>query len=206
MSNTEEIPAGMWQDAQGRLVPEKMVKPIDRKRDALVRKLIKAARVHSAALAKFKGDAFEVVAGFMEASAAEYDVKMGGAKGNITLQSFDGSLKIVRQVQDTIAFDERLQVAKKLIDNCISRWADGSKDEIKVLINDAFQVNKEGRINTGRILALKRLNIRDEEWKRAMGAIQDSVQISSSKSYIRFYERVGNTDQFRAISLDVAAV
>jgi hypothetical protein len=54
------------------------------------------------------------------------------------------------------------------------------------------------------VLGLKRLNIRDEKWQRAMQAIADSVQVSGSKPYIRIYERIGDTDQFKPISLDVA--
>ncbi len=103
-------------------------------------------------------------------------------------------------------FDERLQAAKQLIDECIQTWTEGSSDEIKALINDAFQVNKEGKINTARVLGLKRLNINDEKWLRAMQAIADSVQVAGSKPYIRIYERIGDTDQYQPISLDVAGV
>ena len=62
------------------------------------------------------------------------------------------------------------------------------------------------KINTGRVLALRRLDIRDEKWQKAMQAIGESLQVVGSKEYVRFYERIGNTDQYRPISLDVAAV
>lgn len=198
------VPEGYRKDADGRLIPEKMIKPIDRARDRLVESLVGKARAQSEALAKFKAQAMSDLNDFVAKSGAKYEVKMGGAKGNVTLFSFDGRYKVVKQNQDTITFDERLQVAKKLIDECVTKWADGSRDEIKVLVNDAFQVSKEGRINTTRILSLKRLNIKDEKWLKAMQAIADSVQTSNSKSYIRFYERVGESDQYRPISLDVA--
>ena len=67
-------------------------------------------------------------------------------------------------------------------------------------------MNKEGKINTARVLGLKRLNINDEKWLRAMQAIADSVQVAGSKPYIRIYERIGDTDQYQPISLDVAGV
>lgn len=56
------------------------------------------------------------------------------------------------------------------------------------------------------MLGLKRLNISDEKWLRAMQAIGDSVRVSGSKPYLRLYERIGDTDQYSPISLDVAAV
>lgn len=202
----ETIPSGYWRDAEGRLIPESMVKPIDRARDELVRDLVAKAATLSSDLAAFKAAAFADVGAFVEMSAEEYGVKVGGNKGNITLVSFDGRYKVVRQVSETVVFDERLQAAKALIDECIHAWAEGSRDEIKALINDAFQVNREGRINTGRVLGLRRLDIRDEAWQRAMTAISDSVRVAGSKPYIRVYERIGESDQYRAISLDVAAV
>jgi len=200
------IPAGYWRDGEGRLIPENMVKPIDRARDDLVRELVGKAKAASAVLADFKAKAFGDIGAFVEMSGEQYGVKLGGVKGNVTLLSFDGRFKIVRQIQEHLVFDERLQAAKQLIDECIQTWTEGSSDEIKALINDAFQVNKEGKINTARVLGLKRLNINDEKWLRAMQAIADSVQVAGSKPYIRIYERVGETDQYQPISLDVAAV
>ena len=204
MDNT--IPAGYWRDGEGRLIPENMVKPIDKARDDLVRELVGKAKVASAILADFKTKAFGDIGAFVEMSGEQYGVKLGGVKGNVTLLSFDGRFKIVRQIQAHLVFDERLQAAKQLIDECIQTWTEGSRDEIKALINDAFQVNKEGKINTARVLGLKRLNISDEKWLRAMQAIADSVQVAGSKPYIRIYERIGDTDQYQPISLDVAGV
>ncbi|HVT36073.1 MAG TPA: DUF3164 family protein, partial [Nevskiaceae bacterium] len=182
-----------------------MVKPIDKTRDQLVRELISQAQRVSSAIAAFKKSTFDEVAAFVELSAGEYGIKLGGAKGNVTLVSFDGRYKIVRQVQDSLVFDERLQAAKALIDQCIQEWSQGSRDEIRVLVNDAFQVNKEGQINTGRVLGLKRLAISDAKWQQAMQAIADSVRVACSRSYVRFYERVGETDQYKPISLDLAS-
>jgi hypothetical protein len=204
MDNT--IPAGYWRDGEGRLIPENMVKPIDKARDELVRELVGKAKAASAILADFKTKAFGDIGAFVEMSGEQYGVKLGGVKGNVTLLSFDGRFKIVRQIQEHLVFDERLQAAKQLIDECIQTWTEGSRDEIKALINDAFQVNKEGKINTARVLGLKRLNISDEKWLRAMQAIADSVQVAGSKPYIRIYERIGDTDQYQPISLDVAGV
>ena len=200
------IPAGYWRDGEGRLIPENMVKPIDRARDDLVRELVGKAKAASAVLADFKAKAFGDIGAFVEMSGEQYGVKLGGVKGNVTLLSFDGRFKIVRQIQEHLVFDERLQAAKQLIDECIQTWTEGSRDEIKALINDAFQVNKEGKINTARVLGLKRLNISDEKWLRAMQAIADSAQVAGSKPYIRIYERIGDTDQYQPISLDVAGV
>jgi hypothetical protein len=200
------IPDGYRRDAKGCLVPESMIKPIDRARDELVHELARQAKIVSDGLREFKTRVFADINAFVDLSAEQYDVKLGGKKGNLTLFSFDGAYKVQVAIAEHMVFDERLQAAKHLIDECIIAWSQGSRDEIKVLVQSAFQTDKEGKINTGRVLALRRLDIRDEKWQKAMQAIGESLQVVGSKEYVRFYERIGNTDQYQPISLDVAAV
>lgn len=194
------------QDARGRLIPESRVKPIDLLRDQTVMRIIERGKALATQLAEFKADSFADVNTFVDVSLAEYQVKTRGTKGNLTLMTFDGRYKIVRQIAEHIQFDERLQAAKELIDTCLRRWTLDSDDKVKALINDAFQVDKEGRISTSRVLGLRRIHIEDEDWTRAMNAIADSIRVTGTKPYIRLYERVGDTEEYRAISLDLASV
>jgi hypothetical protein len=201
-----EVPTGYLKDAQGRLVPESLVKPIDKARDQLVQELIDKAVAVKNALVDFKKTTFADIAAFVDLSLEQYDTKLGGKKGNVTLFSFDGKYKVQFAVSENIQFDERLQAAKGLIDECITEWSQGSSPEIKVLVQDAFKTDSEGNLNHGRILGLRRLDIKDERWKRAMQAIGESVQVVGSKQYVRFYQRRDETDQYDAIALDMAAL
>ncbi|MDO8654216.1 MAG: DUF3164 family protein [Undibacterium sp.] len=201
-----EVPTGYLKDAQGRLVPESLVKPIDKARDQLVQELIDKAVAVKNALVDFKKTTFADIAAFVDLSLEQYDTKLGGKKGNVTLFSFDGRYKVQFAVSENIQFDERLQAAKGLIDECITEWSQGSSPEIKVLVQDAFKTDSEGNLNHGRILGLRRLDIKDERWKRAMQAIGESVQVVGSKQYVRFYQRRDETDQYDAIALDMAAL
>ena len=196
---------GYMEDGQGRLVPLEMVKDIDRERDALVREIIGKGKELRGVLAAFKAGAMGDVQAFVELSTEKYGVATGGRKGNITLTTFDGKLKIQVAMQETLHFDERITAAKELIDQCLMEWSEGSRPEIRTLIQDAFQVDQEGRINTRRILALRKLHIQDGRWQQAMTAIGESLRVASSKSYLRLYER--NEDgAFLGISLDMAAL
>lgn len=202
----KDIPAGYWQDASGNLVPESKVKAIDKLRHQVVTDLCQMAEQHQAGLKKFKLDSLAEVASLVSVSVEQYGVKTGGEKGNVTLTSFDGRYRIVRQVQDKIVFGEQLQAAKALIDECVRRWAKDADDNVKALIEHAFQTDKEGKINTGRVLGLRRLNITDPTWQDAMQAIGDSMQVASSKPHVRYYKRVDATGEYVHIALDVAAV
>ncbi len=203
---TLSTPKGYMQDARGRLMPIDLVEPIDIERNELVIAMVAKAKALKEQLIEFKINAMGDIAALIELSAERYDIKMGGAKGNISLISYDGRYKVQRTIADNIHFDERLQVAKALIDQCVQRWSDGIDNKIRALVEHAFQVDKEGNISTSRILSLRRIKIEDEQWQSAMEAIADSLQVSGSTTYLRLYERVGDSEQYQAISLDIAKV
>lgn len=193
-----------WRDAKGNLTPAELVKEIDKARDALVHEWVERGRDLSKAISHFKEGIFGDVQAFIELSAEKYGAKVGGNKGNVTLFSYDGKYKIQRAINESLQFDERIQAAKVLIDECLNEWSEGSRPELKALIERAFNVDKEGNLNTSRILGLRRVEIQDNRWQNAMQAISESVQVVSSKAYVRLYERVGETDQYVPIALDVA--
>jgi len=192
-------------DSQGRQVPENLVKDIDKKRDATVRGIADRAQGMKQVLLDFKEEIRKDIFDFVEMSFAEYGVKHGGKKGNISLLSYDGKYKLLVQMNDNITFDERLQVARELIGKCIEKWSDGARSEIRVLVNDAFQVDKTGKISTARVLGLRRLDIQDKDWIKAMTAITESVQVTGTKQYLRIYER-DDKGEYQMIPLDVAAL
>ena len=200
------VPEGYMRNAQGHLVPLELVKPIDQERDRLVRELVALAQDLNARLVAGKSKMFGDVAAFVELSAEQYGVKRGGTKGNITLPTYDGAFKLQIATAENVTFDERLQAAKTLIDECINEWAKDSRPEIMVLVQQAFQTDKEGNLNVGRILGLRRLEIADARWQEAMKAISESVQVIGTKQYVRLYERVGDSDRYVPIALDMVAV
>ncbi|ATB63763.1 DUF3164 family protein [Pseudomonas mosselii] len=199
------VPEGFLKDARGHLVPLDLVKPIDMARNDLVLELVKKAQAVSEVLATFKADAFGDIKAFVDMSAEQYNAKLGGKKGNLTLMSFDGQFKVVQAAQDNIRFDERLQAARALIDECLTEWTQNARSEVRAIVNEAFRADKQGEISTGRVLGLRRMDIKDERWQRAMEAIGDAVQVVGSKSYIRVYRRIGESEQYVPIPLDIAS-
>lgn len=205
MTQATPIPAGYMKDRRGRLIPENQIKPIDQARDALVKELVAEAQDLNRRLAAFKRKAFNDINAFIDLSAEQYRVSLGGKKGNVTLHTVDGQFRVLHAVQETITFDERLQAAKALIDECLVEWTAGSRSEVRALIQDAFRADQAGDIRTAQVLSLRRLDIQDERWQRAMSAISDAVQVVGSKNYVRLYER-DEQDQYHPIPLDLAAV
>jgi len=196
---------GYMENAQGHQVPLAQVKEIDKLRHDLVMEKVLKFKLMRTALADLKSEIMADVGAFIALSAEKYEVKIGGNKGNVTLLSYDGKYKLVRQMAEDITFGEQLQAAKALIDECLRDWTQGARSELRALVDQAFQVDKEGNLSTTRILGLRRLEISDGRWLRAMQAISDSIQVTGTKPYVRVYER-GESGAYAPVPLDIAVL
>lgn len=200
------IPDGYMKNAAGHLVPRDHVREQDLLRDDVARGLADRAVSLSHELKQFKVRALTEIADLVTISAERYKVSIGGEKGNVTVTTFDGQYKIVRAYSERITFTEEIEAAKALINQCIIRWSEGANDNIRALVDRAFRTDSKGQIKMAAVLELLRLEIKDDEWLRAMQAIRDSIQSTGTAVYVRVYERVGESEQYRAVPLDLATV
>lgn len=193
-------------DAKGRHVPVDLVKPTDKLEDQLVRGLMNHAGELSNQVARFKGHCFEDIAAFLDLLAEKYQVtSKGGQKGNMTFTSFDGCMKVQVAIADQIGFGPELQIAKSLIDECIEEWSSDARSEIRALVDHAFEPRQEGKVNREALFSLRRVEIGDERWQRAMQAINDAIRVQGSKAYIRFYRREKPTEAWENVTVDLAS-
>jgi hypothetical protein len=181
------------------------VKAEDLLMDELVRSMVGKANELSVGLGAFKEHAFEGVSEFQDLLAQQYDTKIGGKRGNITLTSYDGCARIQVAVADMIQLGPELQIAKELIDECLREWSADSGEELRALVDRVFAVDKEGQISHAGLFMLLRVPITDERWLRGMKAIRDSMRIVGSREYVRFYERSTPKGTWRAVALDLAS-
>ncbi|MDF3129262.1 DUF3164 family protein [Kiritimatiellaeota bacterium B1221] len=194
-------PHDYMEDAQGNLVHISNVKDVDVLRNDTVMELVLEGQKVAKAAAEFKAKAFAEILSFADLSLEKYGKKWGGKKGNITLTTYNGKYRIMIARQDTIQFTEQLTAAQDLIMECFDEWTVGSRDEVRMLIHEAFKTNKAGQVSTGKVLGLLRLEIKHPKWEKAMDAIRDSIQVAGSAAYIRLYERRDNGD-YEQIALD----
>ena len=199
------MPDGYKRNALGHLVPIETIKDEDLARDEFVMETIKKAKNISSIVSNFKLGLSGDMQAFLDLASEKYGAKLGGARGNVTLTSFDGRYQILRSVSDKLDFNETLQSAKVLIDECLREWTSDSRPEIRALIDDAFQVDKKGKINAKRILGLLKLKIDDAKWKRAMDAIKDSITVTGSSTYFRVYEKDSH-GKYQQLPLDFSGV
>jgi hypothetical protein len=205
-ANHQEVPAGFWRNTLGHLVPEEKVREQDKLRDQVARDLSAEAIALNEALTKFKAKALGDIADLLSISAERFGVTMGGVKGNVSVVSYDGQFKVVRSYADRITFTEEMEVAKHLVLECVNTWSAGAHNNLKAVITRVFTPGRNGQIRTAGVLDLLRLEIDDDRWKTAMQAVKDSILAGSTAVYVRFYERIEGTDQYKPYPLDLAAV
>jgi hypothetical protein len=191
-------------NSQQALVPVEAIRPLDLLIDETVRKIIGYAEPLSAQIARFKRNTFADVGALMSVAEQEYSAAIGGAKGNLTLTSFDGCLRVQVQIADRIDFGPELQIAKSLVDECLTDWSSDSRTEIRAIITRAFAVDQGGRVKTTELLSLLRLDIDDDRWQRAMTAVRDSMRVIGTREYVRFYRRATPSDAWEAVTIDIA--
>lgn len=191
-------------DPKGALVPVEMVKTTDLLMDEQVRKIIGFAQSLHDQIARFKEHTLGDVSGLLAVFDQEHGVALGGVKGNVTLTSFDGTLKVQLAIADQITFGPELQSAKKLVDECLNEWSSDSRPELRAIVQRAFNTEKEGLVNRADLFGLLRLDIDDPRWQRAMKAIRDSIRVEGTKEYVRFYERADARQAWKAITIDLA--
>ena len=110
------------QDAKGNLVPIEAIKPADRLEDEVVRKIMVFASSLSEQISRFRGHTMTDLGEFDALLQQEYNATKGGPKGNRTYQTFDGLKKVTIQIADFVDFGPQLQVAKRLLDECLTEW------------------------------------------------------------------------------------
>ena len=194
---------GHWIDPQGNPVPAKYVDKVDKLRDRLVGKLTRRAGQISETLGKFRADAFADVEKYLSAVEEIYGVSARNPGGNKILADFSQTAKVEIKVNNVVGFDDRIVLAKGIIDECTKRWSVGGDDRVKLLVDYAFKVDKQGNLDRDLILGLRKLDIKDKNWRKAMEILSDSLRIVGTRAYIRFWKK-NEAGAWETLPLDIA--
>jgi len=182
------------------------VKYIDKKvlaRHNVVEKIIKKVEKAQNELKSLKQSLFKEVKGYLDMIADEYGEDW---KGNARLMNFDKTKEVEMSICRNIMFDERLNIAKAKIDDCLKRWSGSATDELRMIVLRAFNVDKKGNVDVRQILGLKQFRFEDPVWQEAMAIIDESITTTYSKEYLVFSTRDNPRGQFKTISLNFSNI
>lgn len=205
MTKTDE--SGWWLKKNGDKVHPDRVKVEDKLKDEMIGKILERSEVVAKTIKNFKEDSYDEVDAYFDLLLSKYGIQpKKGAKGNYTLENFSGTAKVQVSIAENIVFDEKLKIAKLKIDEYLAEITEHSSSDIQTLINKVFEVDKKGEVNPRKILVLKSYDIEHHLWLSAMEIISESVEVASSKSYIRFYTRESIDEKYNLVTLDIAGV
>lgn len=195
-------------NGRGEKVHVDLIKGDELMRDTLVNALLADAEVFRGMLAEFRAKSEQRVEEYMNTLMEKYRINAmaRSKKGNITLENYASTAKIQIAVQDKLAFDEKIQLAKMKFDEYFEQVTAQSSEEIKLLINKAFDVDKEGNVDVKKILELRSYDIRHPKWVEGVALIEEAKKVVHSKRFIRFYRRNDPDAKWEHVSLDLAAV
>lgn len=192
-------------DRFGDSIPVRLISNYDRKRDQIVRRILKRYRAAQAALERVKADTIDDLATLEQLAATEADVRDFKAKGgNCTVASYDGMVTV--QVKNRVfsGMDERAAIAKQLLDEFVTELTEGeTKDDIVKIVNSLMNT-RSGDINRTAAIRIVSLNLKAEKFRQAKQLLQDSMYAAQSKTYIYVEERSSRDADPEAIHLDIA--
>lgn len=190
-------------DDEGNQVPVKYIDGIVLTRHNIVESIIDRVLEAERQLKGLKADLFRDVQRYLDQTAESYGEDW---KGNASLMNFSKTRQVEIKISKTIAFDERLNIAKAKIDDCLNRWSSNAKQELKTLVLKAFNVDKKGNVDSKQILSLRQYKFDDPVWKEAMSIIDEALTTVGTREYMNFSVREDPRDDWKKISLNFSAL
>lgn len=201
-----ECPSGWRLDGKGRMAPDRLVSPREDLEDACVRRIAAYGVDLADQIARYRAHVHDDVNALLEILASDYKVtRKNGARGNLSLTSYDGRIRVTIQAADRVAWGPELQVARQLIDECLEEWSDGSHENVRALLQGALVPDREGHISRDAVWRLRRIDIDDDRWRQVRRALDDAVRVVGRKTYVRLHVRGSSEDKWRVVPIDIAA-
>lgn len=195
-------------DSNGTAVPAQYVKPWDKLRNKVTRRIearwAKARRQLEAVMAETVAD----IDTLMEARTKETGAPVAD-RGNFRVSSFDGLIHVDMRQSYRIVLDDRVREARRIM----LAWAAGLVGSIEQrepralmlqLIEEAFSASSTGTLPVGKILSLLRRDIKAPEWQRAKKLLEDAIQPEKGKCYVAVLVRPDRQHEPERIKLDVS--
>jgi hypothetical protein len=179
-----------WEKPDGKLVPVESITDEDIAKDKLVTELIEDAEELQRVIIKAKARLTQKIDDYLAARATAKLIK--NWKGNAIITDFSGAARVVRKIGKFMVFDEKLQLAKQIIDECVIQWSGDSNSNLVAMVNMAFDVNNSGAVDRDAILGLKKLKVdgpTKARWQEAMDLIFESQMTQATKPYDYFQQK-----------------
>ena len=197
----------MWEDESGVSIPFNRITKSERLMERHSAKIVRDALAVNSKLIALKDTisdlSMEAYAAFMEEKNSNKETK-----GNFSWFNFNRSIKIEVSISEPIKFDDlTIQAAKQKFDVFFDGNVTSKNDYVKPMILDAFQTQRSGNLDTGKILSLIRheRKINDPLFSEAVSLIQESIRRPKSKTYYRVWLK-DETGAYKNVELNLSSL
>jgi hypothetical protein len=121
-----KTPSGEWRDPK--YIPQKY-----RRKDRIVERAFRVISKLEKMLDQLNADLDIWISEYTQWIMAKNMVDEDW-RGNLSLSTFDGMMRIQIKYNDVIEFDEEIQLAKQLIDQCLIDWSQDNGN-IRAIVN-----------------------------------------------------------------------
>jgi len=173
------------------------------RRHHLVMDLIKEAKSLQQIQKKVKARIDRKIKDFIRKSYTDYGVKYGGdKKGNFSLFSYDEQYKVLVVFPDVVSYNEQIRIARDLFVACLREWTENGRPELVAFMEEVMQLDKQSRIDRRFISKVRKIKSDDPRWTQGVEVLLDSMNITTGKAYIRFFEQSRESFKMERIPLN----
>lgn len=196
---------GNWIDGSGNSVNPDHIHPITKRMDKDVERVMKKVLAIEKMMAKQKALVRKIMIAYEKYLERKTKVERTG-KGNLTMSNYSNNMRIERDVNDIIEFDDRLQFALDMLKKCAKKWSGDANPALLTLVDEVLQTRKRGKVDKHKLLRLRTYNIKDKDWKKAMKLLDDAMMVQGSKEYMRFKYRDPETGDWKNVKLNFSSL
>lgn len=152
----------------------------------------------------------------MYAKAEQYEKQLlelyrakrrGNSRGQFSATSLDDCFRVDLSVADFRRVTSDLIAAQALMGEVLDDLMDGVNPDIRLLLEAAFVPDeKTGRVNVDRLQQVRKVRLSHPRWEDVLDAVAASIEVTSSKSYLRFYWRKHHKDDWEQIALQFSKI
>ncbi len=197
----------VWQDESGTNIPYNRINKVERLMERSSAKILREALAINAKLVAFRDTISDL-------SMEAYDAFMASkksskkTKGNFTWFNFNRTIKIEVSISEPIKFDDlTIEAAKSKFYAFLEKNVTSSNDFVKPMILDAFQTQRNAKLDTNRVLSLVRheAKINSPLFSEAVKLIQQAIRRPKSKTYYRVWVK-DEAGQYKNIELNLSSL
>jgi len=204
--NEIQAPKGFIFNAQGDLIKESNLSPLQREEDSLCKTLMPMAQALHEQIAIFKYQSMHLVEQVLTRCMTQHKIlKFKKIKGNVQFTSIDGLLKVKRQIDDRIEANCISEAARQFIAQYQAVVKEGSSKDAEQWIETTFE-NKNGGLSVAKIFEFMNKDIDHPLYRQAVDALRKSLFVSGTKAYLRFYFRETTDDEWKTLPLQFSSV